>query len=90
MKVRHGEGSPSGPGSNSGKLSRTLGRGLAEAVVLELDVERDLELEEGISDSTPMENVVVTDRVADVFEGSESSVEVSESSDVARLCTWPV
>jgi len=105
MNVGQGDASPLGPGVKSyTKLSRMLGSGLAEMVVLELDLELD-----GVCDPTATENVVVIERLADVFECSEDfvvdsgssgladvfeglgvSVVSSESSDVARLYAAPL
>jgi hypothetical protein len=65
-------------------LSRMLGSGLADTVVLEVD---------GFDDPTAMENVVVTEPLADVLEGFEDSVlesdsSVVDSSSVARFCPF--
>jgi hypothetical protein len=78
IKLGQLDGSPFGPGAKSDDmLSRMLGRGLAERVVLVLDGE-------GVP--TAMEKVVLTETLSEVFEDSEDSVE-DDSSDSSRLCT---
>jgi len=80
MNIGQGGDSLLGPGEKSAaRVSRMLGSGLADAVVLVLELD-------GFCDPTAIENVVVTERVADVLEGAGDSV-ASESSEVARACT---
>jgi hypothetical protein len=68
MKIGHGAGRPSGPAVKfDARLSRMLGRGLVESVVL---------VPVGINVPTAIEKVVVTEPPSDVLEGCvEDSVD---------------
>jgi len=85
MKALQGEGPPFGAGAKvADMLSRMLGRGLADTVVLVLELD-------GVDEPTAMENVAVKEPLAedledaDVFEGAEDVVD--SGSVVARFCT---
>lgn len=86
MKALQVEGPPFGPGAKvADMLSRMLGRGLADTVVLVLELA-------GVDEPIAMENVVVTEPLAEdfedaeVFEGADDVVD-PDSSVVARFCT---
>ena len=82
MKTGQGGGSPLGPGEKSdGRLSRILGRGLAETVVLLVA--------DGSDVLNEMEKVVVTEPRSEVAVGDSDGSDDSDVSDVsdARFCT---